>query len=145
MLGALFVGRVELLAADAVEALVVPAVQVGGAGPPEPFDAGPVPGVGAGTDEVIKGERERSRQPGELGGVAVDEIPYGDPLGLGGPHVLERVVVGARLKPDLVTEQAVVPGEYVCLDELQGEAQVGARVDVRDGRGEQDSGHRNLR
>ena len=68
---------VELLAADAVQALVGLAVQVtaGLAGPPEPLDARPVPRVAAGPDEVVEAERQVLAQPGERAGVAVDQRP----------------------------------------------------------------------
>jgi hypothetical protein len=44
----------------------------------------------------------------------------------------ERVVVGPGLEPDLLADVPVVAGKYVGLHELQREAQVRARVDVRD-------------
>ena len=92
--------RVELLAAGAVQALVFLPVQVAGAGLPEPLDAGPVPGVPAGADEVVDGQRQGVAERQERLGVAVDEFPHADPGGLGGEHVLERVVVGPGLEPD---------------------------------------------
>src|SRR5580692_2150511 len=66
---------VELLAARAVQAGVPPPVQVAGAGPPERLDAGPVPGVAAGADEVVDGQRQRAAECRERLGVAVDELP----------------------------------------------------------------------
>src|SRR5262249_17823391 len=52
---------VELLAADAVQALVVLQVQVAArrARAPEPFHSGPVSRIAAGADEVVERQRER--------------------------------------------------------------------------------------
>src|ERR1700677_2885385 len=57
-------GTVERLAAGAVQPVVPPAVQVAGAGagPPETFDARPVPGVAAGADDVVDGQRQGGAQ-----------------------------------------------------------------------------------
>jgi len=144
--GCQFRRRVELLAADAVQALVVPAVQVAarGAGTPEALDSGSVPRVAAGADEVVDAEAERLGQAEEGGGVGVDELLHSDSRRLRGKHVLERVVVGPRLEPDLLVEVPAVPGEHVGLHELEREAQVRARVDVRDRRGDVAACHRNL-
>jgi hypothetical protein len=49
---------VELLAADAVQALVVLAVKIVFTGAPEAFHAGAVPRVTAGADHVVWGQRE---------------------------------------------------------------------------------------
>src|SRR5258708_24296493 len=140
--------RVELLAADAVQTFVSSAVQVaaGLAGPPQPLDAGPVPRVAAGANEVVEAERQVLAQPGESAGVAVDQLPGADSFGVAGEDVLQRVVVGAALQPDLVADTAMVPGEHVRLDELERVPDVGLGVDVRDRGAEIDalSGHRNL-
>ncbi len=141
-------GPVELLAADAVPPLVVPQVEVpaGRAGTPEPLHAGPVPRVAAGADEVVERQGKRLAQRGERGGVAVDQRRGRDPFRRGGQHVLERVVVGAGLQPDLVAGPAVVPGQHVALDQFQREAEVGGRVDVGDRGGKENAlrVHRNL-
>jgi hypothetical protein len=83
---------------------------------------------------------------GELAGVAIHQLPSGDAFGLGGEHVLERVVVGAALEPDLVANAAMMPREHVGLDELESVPDVGARVHVRNRGAEIDAlgGHRNL-
>src|SRR4029453_10624978 len=87
---------VELLAADAVQPLVLLAVEVAGSGrrQPEALDAGAVAGVPAGADEVVETERERPAQGGERGGVAVDQPLDLDAFGLRRLQVLQRVVVG---------------------------------------------------
>jgi hypothetical protein len=103
-----------------------------------------VPRVAAGADEVVERQRQGLAQPGERGRVAADERGRADALGLGGQHVLERVVVGTGLVPHLVAGLAPVPGQHVALDQFQGEAQVRPGVDVRD-RGAEKGGHRNLR
>src|SRR6266508_4331770 len=65
---------VELLAADAVQPLVVLAVEVagGGARPPQPLDPGAVARVAAGADEVVERQRQRPAQRPERLGGAVD-------------------------------------------------------------------------
>ena len=135
---------VELLAAGAVQAGVPPPVQVTGAGPPERLDAGPVPGVAAGADEVVDGQRQRAAERQERLGVAVDELPHPDPGGLGGEHVLQRVVVGPGLEPDRVPAAAVVAGQHVGLHELERVPDVRARVHVGKGGGDIGGGHRSL-
>lgn len=139
---------VELLAADAVQAFVVLAVQVSRrrAPAPQPFDADAVARVAAGADEVVERQRERAPQGGERLGVAVDQRLYVDALGLGGQYVLQGVVVGSAQQAYVVAPLAAVPGQGVRLDELQGEAQVRACIDVRDRRGDvvAGCGHRNL-
>ncbi len=52
------------------------------------------------------------------------------PSAFRGEHVLERVVVGAALEPDLVADAAVMPGEHIGLDDLEPVSQLGARVHV---------------
>ena len=138
--------RVELLAADAVQALVVPAVQVaaGRAGPPQAFHARPVPRVAAGADDVVDRQAQRPGQAGERGGVRVDELLDANPGGKRGEHVLERVVIGTGLEPDPLATAPAVAGEHVGLHELKRVAQVRARVDVRDRGGDIAACHRNL-
>ncbi len=65
---------IELFAADTVEAFVVLAVQVVGAGVPEPLHAGAVSGIAAGADEVVERQRQWTRQRLEGGRVGVDEL-----------------------------------------------------------------------
>jgi Domain of unknown function (DUF929) len=74
----------------------------------------------------------------------VDEFLHAGPGGLCGEHVLERVVVGPGLEPDLVPGAPAVAGEHVGLHEFQREAQVRAGIDVRDRGGDVNPGHRNL-
>ena len=121
---------VELLAAGAVQAGVLLPVQVSGAGPPERLDAGPVPRIAAGADEVVHAQRQGAAERTERPGVAVDELPHPEPGGVGREHVLQRVVVGARLEPDRVAAPAVVAGQHVGLDELERVPDVRARVHV---------------
>ena len=104
----------------------------------------PVPGVAAGPDQVIDAEAERPGQPGERGGARVDELLHAYPRGLGGEHVLQRVVVGPGLQPDPLAGDPVIAGEHVGLDELKREPQVRARVDVRDRRGDVGAVHQSL-
>ena len=137
---------VELLAPDAVQARVVPAVQVAarGAGPPQPLDPSRVPGVAAGADQVVYGQVQRLRQAGERGRVGVHELLHRDTRRFRREHVLERVVVGPGLEPDLLASAPAVPGEDVGLHEFEREAQMRARVDVRDRGGDVSAVHRNL-
>jgi len=100
--------------------------------------------IAAGADEIVDRQVQRFRQACERGGVGVDELLHINPGGLRGEHVLERVVVGPGLEPDLLAGAPVVAGEHVGLHELQREAQVWARVDVRDRGGDVGTGHRNL-
>jgi hypothetical protein len=81
-----------------------------GARLPEPLDARAVPWVAAGPDDVVDGERERRAQREERLGVAVDELLDARACRLRGEHVLERVVIGARLEPDAVAVLAPEPG-----------------------------------
>ena len=126
-----FGGRVELLAAGAVQALVPLPAQVRRTGPPEPFHAGPVPGVATGADNVVDAQRQRVAQRHERLGVAVDELPHLGPGRLRGQHVLQRVVVGSGLEPDGLPAAAAVTGQHVGLHELEREPDVRARVHVR--------------
>jgi len=135
---------VELLTAGAVQAGVLLPVQVRRAGPPERLDAGPVPGVAAGADEVVHAQRQRTAERTERLGVAVDELPHPQSGGASREHVLQRVVVGPRLEPDRVAAPAVVAGQHVGLDELERVPDVRARVHVGDGRGDVGCGHRSL-
>jgi hypothetical protein len=57
-----------------------------------------------------------------------------NPGGLGGEHVLQRVVVGAGLEPDGVPAPAMVAGQHVGLHELERVPDVRARVHVGDRR-----------
>ena len=66
-----------------------------------------------------------SRSAANAAALRLDQLGDGDALGLGGQHVLERVVVGAALEPHLVTGQPVVPGQHVGLDQLERVAEVG--------------------
>ena len=138
------VGRfVELLAADAVVAGVLPLVEVpvGGARQPQPLDGGTVARVGARADEVVEREVERAGERLEPGGVGVDELRRRDARRLGGEHVLQRVVVGAAEEADVVAGEPAGAGEHVGLHQLVGVAEVRGGVDVRDGDGDVGGGH----
>src|SRR5260370_4141039 len=126
---------VELLAADAVEALVVVQVQstAGRAGLPEALHPGQVAQIAAGADEVVERQRERLAQRGERGGVAVDELAGADPLRPRGEHVLQRVVVGAGLEPNLITGQAMMAGPHARPDALPPQTPARARLGLPDG------------
>ena len=53
----------------------------------------------SGTDDNSLKNVLAAERPERVGG-AVDELPHPDPGGLGGEHVLQRIVVGAGLEPD---------------------------------------------
>src|SRR5258708_26045002 len=99
-------GLVELLAADAVQALVVLQVQITArrAGLPEPLHPGQVARIAAGADEVVERQRERLAQRGERGGVAVDELPRAAPPHPPGPPLPPQVLLRARLEPKLLAD-----------------------------------------
>jgi hypothetical protein len=102
----------------------MPTVQVatGGAGPPQALDSRPVPRVAARADQVIDRQAQRLRQARERGSTRVDELLHANPGGFRGEHVLERVLVGPGLEPDLLAGAPAVTGEHVGLHELQREA-----------------------
>src|SRR5258708_21416642 len=91
-------GLVELLAADAVQALVVLQVQITArrAGLPEPLHPGQVARIAAGADEVVERQRERLAQRGERRGVAVDALAGADPLRPRAEHARQPAVRRAR-------------------------------------------------
>ena len=95
-------------------------------------------------DHVVHGQVQRPRQAGERGGVGGNELPHRDARRLRRKHVLERVVVGPGLEPDLFAGAPVIPGEDVGLHEFEREAQMRARVDVGNRGGDVSAGHRNL-
>ncbi len=130
-----FARRVEGLAADAVQPLVVPPVQVTGAGTgqPEPLDTHPVPRVGAGPDHVVEAERQRPRERDEGVCVGVHELLDPEASLTGGEHVLQRVVIGAGLEPDRVAKAAVMPGQHVGLDVFERVTKVRPRIDIGNG------------
>ena len=144
-----FVWRVELFAADAVEPLVMLAVQIArlGASPPEPLHPRPVPGITARVDHIVNRQPERLAQRHERRSVPVNEFLDRNARRLGGQHVRQRIVVGAGLEADLVTTLTVVARQHVGLDQLQRMAKVRPAVDVGNGGGEVGTGtaHRNLR
>ncbi len=129
---------VEALALDAVEPLVMTGVDVavGGDHLPQLLRAGRVARVGAGPDEIVSREMQRTAQRLEPRRVAIDEIADGDALALGGLDVGEGVLVGAGEKSGVVAVLAVPAGEHVALDRLQREADVWLAVDVGDRRGD---------
>ncbi len=102
-------GVVELLAPQAVRTGVIALVQIAtiAAGPPQPFDAGSMPGISTGADEVVERDPERVAEGGELVSVSIDERPGGLAGRLGGEHVLERVLVGPAKEPDRLAQGAV--------------------------------------
>jgi len=124
------------------------AIQVTGlrAGPPEPFDARAVPGVAAGPDDVVDGQRQRVAQGQERVRVAVHELADWRARRLRGQHVLQRVVVGAGLEPDSVAAGTAETGQHVGLHQLKREPDMRARVHVGDRRGDIGvrRGHRSL-
>ena len=137
-------GREERLAAGAVEPLVVALVDVArrGARAPEALDARPVPRIDARADEVVVRERERVAQRGEPLRLRVHELRDGQ-TGLGGGlHVLQRVVVGAAEKPDVLAAQATVAGENVRLHAFEREPDVRVAVHVRDRGGDVEASRR---
>jgi hypothetical protein len=140
------VGGVELLAAHAVQAFVVLAIQIAGrvATLPEPLDADAMPRIAAGPDEVVERQLQRPSQVSERSRVAIDKVLYCDALGLGGEHVLQGVVVGACQQADVVTEVPAMSGQDVGLNQFEGESQVRACVDVRNGGGQEGTRHRCL-
>ena len=137
MLGAAAVdqlgGGVELLAAGAVEALVAAQIKIRGALAPELLDAGSVPRVGAGPDEVVERQVERPAQGGEPGRVGGDERADVLARSPGRGHVLQRVVVRAGQEADRLAAQPPVPGEHIGLHQLERMTQMRGRVDVRNG------------
>ncbi len=84
-------GRVEAFASHAVVTLVGLLVEVSvlERRVPEVVDGRNVAGVGAGADEVVEAEIERSAETLEPPRVAVDEVSDRDPGVFGGEHVLE--------------------------------------------------------
>jgi len=102
-----------------------------------------VPRVAAGPDEVVEGQPERLAQCREGGGVAVDKILRGYAFRLRGQHVLQRVVVGTGEEAHRFAALATMSGQYVGLDQLQHEPEMGPGIDVRDGGGHVER-HRNL-
>ncbi len=95
-----------------------------------------------GTLEVIDGNVERLGQPQKAGRVLVDELLHGDPACVRREDVLERVLVGAGLEPNVAPDEPIVSGDDVSLDQLEREADVRRRVDVRNrGRHEELRGH----
>ena len=127
-------GRVELLAAGTVPPLVVPQVEVATvrALPPQALHPGPVPGIGAGRDEVVERQRQRPAQPAEPGRIVADELTHPHPGRTGGGDVLQRVIVGAGEEPHRLAAQPPVPGQHVGLHQFQRMPEVRLRVDVRD-------------
>jgi len=104
---------IELLAADAVEALVHAAVKIarGLTCAPQPVDGRPVAGICAGAYEVVECELEGALQVGEAGGVAPHKLGGGDTGRLRRQHVLERVVVRPGQQPDLVAAKPAVASQ----------------------------------
>ena len=95
VLGACSAGQlgrlVELLAAHAVQALVVLPVEIAAsrASPPESLHSGPVPRIAAGADEIVERQRKRLAQPLEGRRVPADKLGGADALRRGGEHVLQ--------------------------------------------------------
>ena len=89
-----------------------------------------------GADEVVVGDAHAVPQGVERGGDPVGELLRGDAGGVGGALDLLAVLVGAGEEEGVVAEQAMAPGEDVRDDGGIGVADVGARVDVVDRRGE---------
>jgi hypothetical protein len=136
--GPQFGGGVELLTTGAVQPLVLLAVQIPGRGArlPAPLDARAVPCVPTGPDDVVDGERQGGAQREERLRVAVDELPYALARRLCREHVLQRVVVGAGLEPDVVPVLAPEAGQHIGLHDLERETDMRAGVHVRDGGGD---------
>ncbi len=129
-------GRVELLAADAVQAAIRLAVDivVRRAGLPQLLRPSGVARVGARADELVVRQVQQRLQALEHRRVPLDKFPRGDAFGLGGLHVLQGILVAARQEVDVLAALPMIPREGVGLDDLQREADVRARVDVRDRR-----------
>ena len=92
-------------------------------------------GVG-GADVVVVGDAHAVPEGAELGGDLVGELLRRDAGGGGGALDLLAVLVGAGEEVGVVAEEAVAAGDDVGDDGGVGVADVGARVDVVDRRGE---------
>ncbi len=125
-----FIFGVELLAADAVQALVGARVDVAVAVArlPELGDALQVARLDAGADEVVEREVQRLAQGAVVRGVALDQLGGGDALLLGGLRVLEAVLVGSSQKAHILAALAVIARERVGQDQPRRRSRcVGAR------------------
>ena len=94
-----------------------------------------VAGLG-GADEVVVAEAHAVPEATELGGDFVGEVLRRLAGGLGGALDLLAVFVGAGEEPGVVAERAVAARDDVADDRGVGVADVGARVDVIDRRGD---------
>jgi hypothetical protein len=101
-----------------------------------------VTGIGTRADEVVKREIQRRAEVGETLRDPRHVLRDRDAFGLGAVHVLQRVVIGAGLEPDLVAALPAVPGQDVDLHQFQRVPHVGASIDVRDRRRDVVASHR---
>jgi hypothetical protein len=131
-------GHDERLAAGAVEARVVPLVQIAsrGARRPEPLDAGAMPRIGARPDEVVVRQLQERGEIVEPLGLLRHELRHRQTRGQRGVDVLERVVVGAAEETHVAASQPAMARKHVRLDELQRVAKMWIAVHVGDGGGD---------
>ena len=137
--------RVELLAPDAVRALVPAAVEVAVRAPRPARAARPRRAWRGSALVRMKSSNEmleRVAQRFERRRVPVDEVPRGHACCLGAEHVLQRVVVGAAEEAHRSARGASLPGEHVGLDELERVPHVRARVDIGNRNGDVAADHR---
>lgn len=135
---------VKLLATDAIEALICLAIEVAitSACPPQGVDAGDMPQIAGGADEFLVGDIEQSTKALEPVGIGIDEVLHRQPRGFRRPDVLQAVVVGPALEPDVVAEKAEMAGIGIGLDEFEGEADMWRGVHIGDRGGDVDLVHR---
>ena len=127
-------GREERLAARAIQPLVVAFVEIarGGAGAPQPLDAGGMAPVDARPDEVVVRERQHVAERREALRLFPNEHLDRKTCRLGRHDVLQRIVVRAAQEANVLAAQAAMPREDVRLHELEGEPEMRVAVDVRD-------------
>jgi hypothetical protein len=123
---------VELLAPDTLEALVcLPIdVSIGSARLPQSMDARDMPRVTGGAHELVVRDIEEFARCSNLSAFELTNSPTGSPAASAGPHVLQTIVIGSALEPDVTSQKMVVACVGVSLDQLQRESDMGRRVDV---------------
>jgi hypothetical protein len=62
--------------------------------------------------------------------VRIDEFSHRQSSRFGRSHVLQTIVIGSALEPDVTSQKMVVACVGVSLDQLQRESDMGRRVDV---------------
>jgi hypothetical protein len=135
---------VELLATDAIEALIGLAIEVAifSACPPQGVDAGNMPRIARRADEFLVGYIEQAAKALEPVGVGIDEVPHLQSRGFRRPDILQAVIVGSALEAHVMAEKPEMAGIGIGLDELESEAHMRRGIHIGDGGGDVDLVHR---